>query len=605
MNRYPKNREALASRHPELAAALDGTDAAALDLLKARSGKPSARLPGGAYLHSRYDPEAEAAKACEEALAAGADLIVVMGMGLGYAAEAALRAGVLVVVAEPDAAVAKACLCARDMGHFLAHERLFFCYPDGGPALGQLLEGLDARAVARVENSALAVAFPEPMSSIRSAYARFREKDRINAATLKRFGRRWVRNLAANLPYVSGAPGVSSLMGRFSGCPAIVLAAGPSLDELLPRLARLRERFVLVCVDTALRSALRAGVEPDFVVVVDPQFWNARHLDRCPSPRSVLVTEASVWPSVFRNPFRAVFACSSIYPLGRYIEARSGPPRGQLGAGGSVATTAWDFARALGCSPVFMAGLDLSFPDGKTHARASLFEQRSLNAGSRLRPSASDGFEAMRGGQPYAARANDGSLVVTDRRLALYSWWFSSRAARHPETPSYNLSARGLAIDGLMPADAGSLEAFPPIRGRIDGAMAECVSGAARAAAAGSVGPVIETLLVELERIATTAERALEDVARARTSSGLALEGALGRLAEADESILASGARDVVGFLFGSAEELLEGRSRTLSDSLDKTERVYRGIAESARWHARVLGGAVAGGVPGEMRVPG
>ena len=195
------------------------------------------------------------------------------------------------------------------------------------------------------------------------------------------------------------------------------------------------------------------SIEPDFVVVVDPQYWNARHLDRCVSPTSILVSEAAVWPAVLRGDFAATIFCSSLYPLGRYVEEHVGDPKGILGAGGSVATSAWDFARILGCQPLFMAGLDLAFPGGRTHARASLFEQRALQVGSRLEPASSAGFQALRGGQPYLAPSNDGGMVLTDRRLSLYSWWFTKKMNVHVGLVTCNLSAGGLATPG-MPAVA-------------------------------------------------------------------------------------------------------------------------------------------------------
>ena len=73
-----------------------------------------------------------------------------------------------------------------------------------------------------------------------------------------------MRNLASNLRRAALSPGVSAIAGGFSGLPAIVLAAGPSLDDIAESLPALAERCVVVCVDTALRSALRYGVTPDF-----------------------------------------------------------------------------------------------------------------------------------------------------------------------------------------------------------------------------------------------------------------------------------------------------------------------------------------------------
>ncbi|HAE21741.1 MAG TPA: hypothetical protein DCG47_05380 [Spirochaetaceae bacterium] len=352
----------------------------------ARSGLPTGRM-GGSWLHSRYDPENEARLAAEEALALGAELSLLAGLGYAYGAEALLASGAVVLAMEPNPACLLACMEERDLCSLFSHERFFLITGMDSGAAASWIERLDPRSLAYMVTPAYKEPYSEELRALRQVVDRFQEKDRINEATLKRFGRRWVKNLARNADCVLRYPGITRLRGLARGMPATILAAGPSLDEVLPALKDIRERSLIVCVDTALRSALRAGVQPDFVVVVDPQYWNARHLDRCVSPSSILISEAAVWPSVFRLPFRAHYLCSSLYPLGRYIEERAGAAKGSLGAGGSVSTSAWDFARLLCCAPLYLAGLDLGFPGGKTHANASLFEQRSLADGTRLSPS--------------------------------------------------------------------------------------------------------------------------------------------------------------------------------------------------------------------------
>ena len=603
MSVYEDNLAALATRSPELAALVDAAVPYSLEPAESRAGLPTARA-GGLWLHSRYDPAAEARRAVDEALGAGADLLVLLGLGLGYAAEAGLAAGIPVLAAECDPGLLRAELSVRDLAATLASDRFSLALCPDGNSLTAAMAVLDPRSIAATENQGMRAACPEALESYRNAVRACREKDGINAATLKRFGKLWVRNLARNAILAGSLPGVARLFGRFAGAPALVLAAGPSLDDVLPSLPALRERCLLVCVDTALRSVLRAGVEPDVVVVVDPQYWNARHLDGCRPLSSVLVTEAAVWPSVFDMPVRTAFLCSSLYPLGRYIEHRCGGPRGTLGAGGSVATAAWDLARSLGCSPVFMAGLDLSFPDGKTHARASLFEQRSLAAGRRLSPAATAGFEAMRGGHPYPAASNDGGTVTTDKRLSLYAWWFSNRAARHPETPTYTLSARGLAIPGLSYRAPAALLDLPLLRAqgaaldpeRLDAMIAEASSGGPGDAASGSdVATVVADLVGELERLAALSDTAVSLAIEARDARGPDLEALLRELAGIDATVLSSSAKDVAGFLVGSAAEAIGGRATDLADSLGKTERIYRSVADSARWHAMMLSRSVDG----------
>jgi len=590
---YTANLAALDARSPELAACVAAAVPYQLEPSLARSGALTAKACG-VWLHSRYDPQAEGRRIADEAIATGADLVVVLGLGFGYATRAALSSGARVAVIESSAAWIAALLHSSELVDIISNEQCALILCPEGHGVSEYLDEVVPRSIAIIENGATMATFPEAAEALRSQVTIYRKKDEINAATLRRFGRLWVNNLSRNIRIAAACPGLSSLVARFHGFPALVLAAGPSLDEIAGLLPELAKRMVIICVDTALRTVLRTGVEPDFIIVVDPQYWNVRHLDRCCSPGSILITEAAVWPSVLRFRARQTALCSSIYPLGRYVEDRLGPPKGSLGAGGSVATTAWDFARIIGCAPLYMAGLDLSFPDGKTHANASLFEQRSLAEGSRLDPASSAAFRAMRGGRPYQARANDGSEVTSDERLSLYSSWFARKLSIHPEAPTYNLSSRGLAIPGMEHVSVGSLYDAPQHRHELDALLAGALDamsapGGQEVAQATAVDVVVDGLKLELLRLAGIADHAVQVAESVMGASGDAVHQALAELTRLDTAVLESEARDVVGFLFASAADAVGGRARNLDDSLIHTARLYRAVAESARWHARSL----------------
>ena len=214
-------------------------------------------------------------------------------------------------------------------------------------------------------------------SALQELIERNKQKKEINDNTLEQFGKLWLKNSIKNARFIDKLNTIQCIKNFCSGENAFILAAGPTLSEVLPYLKQIQEKSVLICVDTALRSCLSAGVEPDFIILVDPQYWNARHIEGLRALKSTLITEIAAYPSVFRFECRQILLCSSLYPFGRYIEKYRGE-YGKLSAGGSVATTAWDFAQWLGCTQIFFAGLDLSYPDKKTHVKGSTFEEKAI-----------------------------------------------------------------------------------------------------------------------------------------------------------------------------------------------------------------------------------
>ncbi|HRY54227.1 MAG TPA: DUF115 domain-containing protein [Spirochaetia bacterium] len=604
--RRAANLEALGRRLPGLAellraeaaseAAVPGTEAAPFLLAETPSGWPSARLPGGAWLHSSRDPRLEASRLAASA-EGSADAILVLGFGLGYLPEALLAAGaerVIVCEAEPRALLAA--LGARDLGPILGDERLGFVLGGEPDAAVTALELSGASRAALLGLPAAEAASPAWYRAVRAAASRWNAKGAVNEATLRRFGRLWVRNLSANVGRVASCPGVERLAGLAAGLPAIVLAAGPSLDEVLPSIREIAQRAIVVCVDTALRGLLRSGLEPDFLVVVDPQFWNWRHLAGLAAPSSILVSESAAWPAVFRFPCRRTFLGGSLFPLGRRLEAASGR-KGLLGAGGSVATSAWDLARLMGAEPIWMAGLDLGYPGGKTHARASLFEQRSLAAGTRLAPASSAQAGALFGARSFSAPAAGGGSVLTDERMSLYAWWFESRLARPGSPKTLSLCPAGLAIPGMAAGSLEELLALPPRRREIEARLGALAGIEAPASAREGARAGLAALKAELGQIAREAREAARTAARGRAelAAGGSCRVELAALAAADERILGNAARDLVGFLLPPAAELVGRAARDLGESLERSERLYRQTAESAEYQLERLAAADLG----------
>ncbi len=91
-------------------ALLEGAAAGhSVERIEAAGRRPTLRA-GGVYLHSRYNPEEEAARLLESAGLDADRPVLVFGLGLGYHVQALRERGFRVTVCEPDAAVARAAM---------------------------------------------------------------------------------------------------------------------------------------------------------------------------------------------------------------------------------------------------------------------------------------------------------------------------------------------------------------------------------------------------------------------------------------------------------------------------------------------------------------
>jgi hypothetical protein len=444
-----------------------------MELFAAKSGALSAR-ENGTLLHSAYDPVKEAEKLMT-AVREKPSAVVFYGFGLGYlpAAAAARFPESALVLVEPDVARFIASLFFMDFSAvFSAKECVVLVGADVHTAAGAVEQFAAENAlffavpITEAENPRA-----EYFAALRRLLRLREQQKNANAHTLAAFGKLWQKNSEKNAEQLAVREGVKKFAGIARGMPACIVAAGPSLDAVLPRLADIQKRCVLVAVNTALGACLRAGTEPDFIVLTDPQFWAAQHIAGLKSPSSVLVTEIAVCPQVMRFCCREIVLCDSSYPA-HIVRDVSRAPRdssggtlslGKLAAGGSVASAAWDLARLLGAEPIFFAALDLGFPRTKTHARGSIFEERCHAHSHRLRPALTESAATLFSARMFRAKDYAGEELLSDERMTLYAWWFENEIAKDKTRSTASITEHSRALRGTRCIPICEVLALPDI----------------------------------------------------------------------------------------------------------------------------------------------
>ena len=277
-----ENRRILAACHPGVLRALElaSDTQGEIRLIPTPSGAPTV-LRDGLSFHSRHDPRIEAERQVAADIDAETTAVLIFGFGLGYAAEAVRRRFPLlpILILEPDAGMFRAAMESRDLTSLFSDTRIVFLAAAEPEVVTTLLGALPLGKPAFLRLRPAAQVRPGWFRAVEEIIRSWMLRREINLNTLNRFGRLWVRNLARNMHSFVEAPGISRLAGLADGLPALVIAGGPSLDALFPLLPSLRERMVVISVNTPLKRCIQAGVEPDFVVVVDPQYWASRFMD--------------------------------------------------------------------------------------------------------------------------------------------------------------------------------------------------------------------------------------------------------------------------------------------------------------------------------------
>jgi len=410
---------------------------------------PTARWKGQ-YLHSSRAPLREAQKVASAKRGTLYQGRIFFGAGLGYLMEILIEDNLPFLWIAPDKDLFFHLLYYRDFCKIINKPgfNLLLEAPPG--ALHFFLEDIIGNQLDLVPNKAYQNLYPQYWQGVSQEFYGFLDRKKINRNTLNRFGKLWTHNMARNLPALGTYPGIQNLVGILKGSPVVLLAAGPSLTQGLEHFTALKERAFLIAVDTACTALTAQGLKPDMVISVDPQYWNARHLDRFDSKEVILITDSTIHGSVLKNWKGPVYLTASHFPLCEYLESRI-DPKGKIAAGGSVTTAAWDLARILGPEAIYIMGMDLGYPKGETHVKGSYFEERMIIRSSRFLTAESQVFRYLSSGNPVWERDFQGNPLLSDQRLTIYRTWFERVLPQHKGLQNFTLSPQGLSIETLEP----------------------------------------------------------------------------------------------------------------------------------------------------------
>jgi len=177
------------------------------------------------------------------------------------------------------------------------------------------------------------------------------------------FYTRQITNLADNL-----LP-AKLLTNAFHGKTVVLLAGGPSLDEVLPWVQKHRQQLVIFAVSRISRQLKNINLEPDFIFSVDPT-----ELSFDISKEMLTFSNHPVFVYSYHTVPTLVSQWQGIgLYLGSQVPWKSTINQANFdGVGPTVTNTALSVAHKFGFNRIILAGVDLCFTrDGYTHANGS------------------------------------------------------------------------------------------------------------------------------------------------------------------------------------------------------------------------------------------
>lgn len=422
----------------------------------------------GKYLHSKYDAESEAKQIVKNSFFQKASVqknCVFVGLGLGYIVEAFMaeqKTSKLIIV-EADIFIFLFFLNSRKLDSFFSYENIVLLIGLSAPEVLNILYSFEKEK--NIENLDLfflrtsEIALPAWYDEFKTLQKRNDAKKQINYNTAKKFFKLWFKNLLRNF-LISNEKNIyslESLISIFKNKTAVIFAAGPSLERDLEILSKINlSQIITIAVDTASRAVLASGIRLDFVISADPQYANFKHLANLDLSESILVAELSSFPQTFELKTRAKYFFSQDLPLEKLFFDEAKKLKNNiciysLDSGGSVATSAFSFAKFLSVKNIYFSGLDLAYVDKQSHFRGSIFEEACHTYSTKLNPAQTQLLKTVFNSESFFAASNTpDKKVLSDSKMQMFAWYFESKLAEYAKDICvYTFSDRGLHIPGI------------------------------------------------------------------------------------------------------------------------------------------------------------
>ena len=371
------------------------------------------------FIHSMVNPQWEAEIYGQTYTEEKEHTYAVWGMGMGYHVKAILNMDDRnhVTVLENDLEVLQLAFQYSDWGELLREGRVCIRYQSDLSVLSEELK--------KCGNHRLLIYYPS-LQAVEDEKLRTVLEDYFVVTATMREQR---KSLEENFSKIqqAGLLECSALKEIFCRQDVVIAAGGPSVDYEIEAIKKYRSKFKILAVGTIAGKLLENGIEPDAIIITDPQKHMYHQIEGLATeniPLFLLSTASSAVLKYYRGPAYVV------YQEG-YKEAEeiAGKKKYELfQTGGSVSTLALDIAIRFCAEKIILVGFDMAYTEKKSHASGI---GREISDDLALRK----------------VESTDSKILYTSKNLDIYRKWIEKRIAEENGLRIFNTS-RGARIAG-------------------------------------------------------------------------------------------------------------------------------------------------------------
>lgn len=379
------------------------------------------------YLHSNINPRKEAQAFARQYYDSAVLEYTVYGMGLGYHISEMLRLDkrIKINIVESNFEIIYLAFKYADLSEILLSGRVKIIYKKTFDHLKTYLK----------EQNTFVIHYPS-LALIEDAKIREVLEDYfIKQSSVLNQGKLLRENLYYNLQ--EEFEYIDVLRDSFKSKDMILVAAGPSLEDSIEELKKIKDNnVIIVSVGTVAKKIMDNGIIPDYIVISDAQ----ENLDKQLLAINSDLTKLIFLSSASNNAVRVFKGKKYMVCQNGYEEAEKIAKEHRLTlfeTGGSVSTLILDIGLRFKCKRIICVGLDLALTKEKGHA----FEEADIDISV---------------GNVRKVQGVNNEMLYTKKNLDIYRKWIENRIVN--ESIKIINTSNGAKIEGMINCKLSSLK---------------------------------------------------------------------------------------------------------------------------------------------------
>ncbi len=332
------------------------------------------------YIHSKYNPIREAEFIIEEYKEIKKDTTVIFyGTGLGYHIDLFLQKypNVDYYIYEPIPELLYTYLSNNSIENLPGKKLKNVTLNNSSDETINLLNNIIDKKKGEVLLVELPIhkkIFPKEYSDFTNSFKTILKNKKSNIRTSYAFQKRWIINSMKNFGEVLDTPNILlEKKGKFKDKPAILVAAGPSLNEEIENIRYIKDKGLayIFSVGSAINTLIHNDIYPDAASTYDPTEKNQIVFEKVKEKKIKeipMIFGSSVgYETLYDYSGSKYHMITSQDTISKYY-LKNNTSIGIVQDAPSIAVVTLQLLNELGFSPIILAGQNLAYKDKKRHS---------------------------------------------------------------------------------------------------------------------------------------------------------------------------------------------------------------------------------------------